>query len=118
MRAIYNDFCNVWYGVISPYGPAYTPYIFGVPCRYVPQLEISQGLPGLALTSAWITMPEPQINLPMGFNPSAGTFLTYYHTSDMLEYPAGSGVLFQPYSWERVDNPPQVPYMRYRVALF
>jgi len=89
MRGALDLTMDVFYGPNSPYGVPGVTYRTNVPCRVVPQTEISQRDFPLSLTSFWVTHDGDGLNVPDYKSTYLGEWNADIYTSDMVAFPSG-----------------------------
>jgi hypothetical protein len=112
MRGAFNNTCDLFYGPHSPYGPPGVQYLSGVPCRFVPQLEILQGDFPLTLTVAWLTTESVEPNIPQYGSVALGEWHADIETADVVAVPSGSTDLYYAIRRETVTPFGQPSYTR------
>lgn len=116
-RAPFNVLADVYLGSASPFGPPGTLSVPNLPARLVPQPQILFGQFPLTAMTAWITAPNPMLNIAGGAHPSAGVAVMDYNFNDVIELPQGSGVFYGILTYQYVVPPVAPSYWRYYVCL-
>lgn len=117
MRGAFNKTFDASYGMRSVVGPPGVQYASDVPCRLVPQMEISQGQDPFNLSHFWITLDAFELNVPLTSSPYSGAIFTDYFAADRVRVPAGVGPTYYVCREERVSPFGETPYWRYLIIL-
>jgi len=113
MRAPFNTTLGVRYGSRSVVGPPGAVWASDIPCRVVPQTEITQGQFPFTLSSAWVTVDAVRLHGPFTSSPWLGAVFTDQLAADEVSFPGLDGPWFSVQREEDVQPFGRDPYWRY-----
>lgn len=89
-RAAFNTTCDLWRGTPYPYSPPSVVLRGNVPCRVVPQNEITQDYWPNSDEFAWLTYELPEALFPPQIRPMDLDEYTNYYGAPLVSIPSGT----------------------------